>query len=275
MGKFHEDTAVVERDGELTAELSRDWEIWGPNGGYVAAIALRAAGMRAPEGHRPASFSCQYLSAGKFGAAKAEVRVLKSGRSASCLAVELSQDDKVFLAAQVWTTNREDGPRMATVAPPEAPPLAGLPDMATYMPKDAPRHRFWQNFETRPINFAEPGTPGLEGAPLLYWHRFLDFEPVDAFADGARSLVLIDTLQWPAHWRAQPADTVNYIAPSLDLTVWFHEPSHASDWLLIDARSQKAGGGLIHGTGQVWSEDGRLIASGGGHMLHTPMRPGR
>ena len=82
MGRFHEDTAVVETDGVLTATLSKDWEIWGPNGGYVAAIALRAAGLRAPEGHRPASFSCQYLSVGKFAPAQAEVRVIKAGRSA-------------------------------------------------------------------------------------------------------------------------------------------------------------------------------------------------
>lgn len=271
MGRFHEDTAVVEQDGELTAELSRDWEIWGPNGGYVASIALRAAGMRAPEGHRPASFSCQYLSVGKFGPAQAAVRVLKTGRSASCLAVELSQDGKVFLTAQVWTTNREEGPTVATLTPPASPSVADVPDIATLLPPDAPKHRFWQNFENRPLAWTRQGSPDLQGKPLQQWLRFIDFEPVDAFADGARSLVLIDTLLWPAHWRGQ--QTVDYIAPSLDLTVWFHAPKPAGDWLLLDARSETAGGGLIHGTAEVWSEDGRLIASGGGHMLHTVMRP--
>lgn len=273
MGRFHEDTAVVEVDGRLTAELSRDWEIWGPNGGYVAAIALRAAGLRAPEGHRPASFSCQYLSVGKFGPAQADVRVMKTGRSASCLAVELSQEGKGFLTAQVWTTNREDGPTVATLTPPASPPLADVPEISTRLPPDAPKHRFWQNFETRPLNWIPFGTPAPQGSSLIYWQRFLDFEAVDAFADGARSLVLIDTLLWPAHARGQGG--VDYIAPSLDLSVWFHAPAPAGDWLLIDARSPTAGGGLIHGTGQVWSEDGRLIASGGGHMLHTVVRPGR
>ena len=91
------------------------------------------------------------------------------------------------------------------------------------------------------------------------------------FADCARSLVLIDTILWAAHRRAQPPET-DYIAPSLDLTVWLHEPPRGSDWLLLDARSEKAHGGLIHGSGQVWSEDGRLLATGGGHMLHTPRR---
>lgn len=273
MGRFHEDTAVVEVDGQLTANLSRDWEIWGPNGGYVASIALRAAGLRAPEGHRPASFSCQYLSVGKFEAAQAEVRTIKTGRSASCLAVELSQGGKVFLTAQVWTTNREDGPEVALVQAPSVSPPAEVADIATLLPPDAPRHLFWQNFENRPLNWTPKGSPDLQGQPFRQWLRFLDFEAVDPFADAARSLVLIDTLLWPAHWRGQ--ENVDYIAPSLDLSVWFHAPKPAGDWLLADARSLTAAGGLIHGTGEVWSEDGRLIASGGGHMLQTPLRPQR
>jgi hypothetical protein len=48
-------TRVQARDGGFVAELSRDWEIWGPNGGYLATIALRAAGMVA-QIQRPASF---------------------------------------------------------------------------------------------------------------------------------------------------------------------------------------------------------------------------
>lgn len=271
MGRFHEDTAVAEQDGELTAELSRDWEIWGPNGGYVASIALRAAGLRAPEGHRPASFSCQYLSVGKFGPAQAQVRTLKTGRSASCLAVELSQDGKLFLTAQVWTTNREDGPAVAALAMPAVTSVADTPDIATLLPADGPRHAFWKNFDNHPVDWVRDGSPDLRGKPLRQWSRFIDFEPVDAFAEAARSLVLIDTMLWPAHWRGE--QTVDYIAPSLDLSVWFHAPAPAGDWLLLDARSETAGAGLIHGTAEVWSEDGRLIASGGGHMLHTQLRP--
>ena len=43
-----------------------------------ASIALRAAATLAPEGHRPASFSCQYLSVGAFGPAQADVRAVEA-----------------------------------------------------------------------------------------------------------------------------------------------------------------------------------------------------
>jgi hypothetical protein len=45
MGDIEEQTAVRSvGEGRYTADVHQDWEIWGPCGGYVAAIALRAAG---------------------------------------------------------------------------------------------------------------------------------------------------------------------------------------------------------------------------------------
>jgi hypothetical protein len=49
----------------VSAMVHDDWEIWGPQGGYVAAIALRAAGAASPFA-RPASFFCHYLSVAQF-----------------------------------------------------------------------------------------------------------------------------------------------------------------------------------------------------------------
>ena len=41
MGDLGQDTAVqLQPDGTYEASLSADWEIWGPMGGYVAAVAL-------------------------------------------------------------------------------------------------------------------------------------------------------------------------------------------------------------------------------------------
>ena len=50
MGDFSVDTrveAVAGQPGRHRATLSEEWRVWGPNGGYLAAIALRAAGAEA------------------------------------------------------------------------------------------------------------------------------------------------------------------------------------------------------------------------------------
>ena len=52
--------------------LHADWEIWGPCGGYVAAVALRAAGAESGQA-RPASFYCHYLSVAAFGPVDVDV----------------------------------------------------------------------------------------------------------------------------------------------------------------------------------------------------------
>ena len=47
VGDFEVDTRLEGGDGRYRALVSKDWEIWGPNGGYMAALALRAAGREA------------------------------------------------------------------------------------------------------------------------------------------------------------------------------------------------------------------------------------
>ena len=67
-GDLATDTAVraVDADaGRYQADISSAWEIWGPMGGYVAGVALRAAGAASPF-TRPASFSCHYLGVAAF-----------------------------------------------------------------------------------------------------------------------------------------------------------------------------------------------------------------
>jgi hypothetical protein len=72
MGDLAQQTDVTPTPGQdpdrdpdthrFTAMVHDDWEIWGPEGGYVAAIALRAAGAASPLA-RSASFFCHLGSA--------------------------------------------------------------------------------------------------------------------------------------------------------------------------------------------------------------------
>jgi acyl-CoA thioesterase II len=273
MGAFENDTTVVARGEELRATLSRAWEIWGPNGGYVAAIALRAAGRVAPAGHRPASLSVQYLSVARFEDIAIKVDVLKEGRSAWCLNVSLLQDGKRFLQAQVWTTDRNDGPETHEIAMPDVPRPAALKTYAELDPVGAAQSRgFWNNFDSKPVRPYSPADPLPHSHAVREWIRFRDFAGGDdAFCDAARTVVLADTLLWPAYTRGL-SERPDYTAPSLDVSVWFHQPPRGCDWLLVDAHSETAGGGLIHGVGRIWSEDGRLLATGASHMIVAKRR---
>src|SRR5262245_14708475 len=103
MGDLAVETAVEPRgDGLYEAKLSRDWEIWGPMGGYVAACALRAVGAES-EGSRPAAFSCHYLSVAAFEPITLRVETRRDGRAASAKRVEVTQGDRRILDAIAWT----------------------------------------------------------------------------------------------------------------------------------------------------------------------------
>ncbi|HTQ13686.1 MAG TPA: thioesterase family protein [Rhizomicrobium sp.] len=272
MGNLARDTEVTEDGGKLSATLSRDWEIWGPNGGYVSAIALRAAGKVAPPGHRPATFSVQYLSTGRFEPADVEAHAVKQGRNAWCINVALIQGGKRFLQAQVWTTNKSGGPRSLERAMPRVPPPGALRSWREINAGKGPSFKFWENFDGKPTNFIDDYVRDPRGAAVEEWNRVLDFEPTtDPFLDFSRALILIDTFPWIAFGRGQEGQP-DYTAPTLDLTAWFHEPPGPAAWLLAEARSDVAGNGLIHGRVKVWSEDGRAIASGGSNLLHVPAR---
>jgi len=273
MGKLQEDTALVERDGRLFANLSRDWEIWGPNGGYLAAIALRAAGARAPAGHRPATSSVQYLSVGTFEEVEAIVEPVRQGRSAWCFNVALVQQGKRFLQAQVWTTDRSGGPHTHELKMPDVPEPGTLKTYRELVPRANDTRDFFDNYEIKPLKLftREDSHPG--GAVIQEWFRFPGFDSGgEIFADCARPLQMIDTLLWPAHHRGIRSGYPNYIAPSLDVSVWFHDSPRNCDWLFIDVHSATAGDGLIHGMARVWSQDRRLLATGSSHMLVTPRR---
>lgn len=268
MGALQQDTAIT-RDGErLSAVLDPAWNIWGPNGGYVASIALRAAGAVAPEGHRPATISVQYLSVAKFAPVDCQVTPMKTGRNAWLLNVALVQDGRTFLQAQVWTTNKQDGPATAEAVMPDVPGPDGLKTLAEHL-GDEPINGFWNNIDAKPLAFVPWNQPRPPAPAILReWYRFIDYQPGDAFLDACRPLILIDTLLWPTHHRGL-AERPDYVAPSLDVTVWFHGSGAGADWLLVDAHADTAGAGLVHGQARVWTADGRLLASGGSNMLHV------
>lgn len=274
MGDLATDTAVTKvDDGRYAATLSRAWEIWGPMGGYIASVALRAAGAESPFA-RPASFACQYLGVASFDApVELTVSARRSARTALAQRVEVTQGDAPILDAWVWSIGdvhglEHDVATMPDVAlPGELPTLAERFAEAGIEPQ--PTFAFWQNLESKPTAFNAEWPPKVAVEPV--WREWCRFQPAptfeDPWVDACRSLVLVDVQSWPAASRAHAHEPREYYAPSLDLYVAFADPQPASEWLLLDGYGPVARDGLMTWDGRLWSESGRLVASGSGQLL--------
>jgi acyl-CoA thioesterase II len=256
----------------FTARVHDDWEIWGPEGGYVAALALRAAAAVSPFA-RPASFSCHYLSVAAFAPVDLTVTALRSGRTVLSQRVEVTQEGRPVLSAMVWSVGEVAGLSHDDVHPPDVPDPEQLRSPAELWPDREQRFSFWDNFDQRPVDFYDQWPPtGPERPYLRTWVRATPRATFDdPWTDAARTLVVLDVLSWPAGSRPHAYLEPPFIVPSLDLYVAFQHPAPDEEWLLLEGHSPVAGDGLLSWTGRVWTRDRRLVASGGGQAVfrHT------
>jgi acyl-CoA thioesterase len=271
VGNLAEDTAIEQiGDGRFRATISSDWALWGPVGGYVAAIALRAAGAHAGL-PLPASLSCQFLSLARFDVVDIEVECLRRTRHAASLTVLMKQRDVPVLSALVWAIADDiPGPARRLSGAPDVPGPEQIAEMerdprlaSTTAATATATGTFWKNLELRTLAFDETRSDGLQ------IHSWAKFRPRahfgDPWLDACRELITIDTAIFPAV--AIALDGGRYAALSMDLYAAFHAPPPAEDYLLVTAQSTAAGGGLVSGIAQTRSADGTLTASGGSQLL--------
>jgi acyl-CoA thioesterase len=277
VGNLDEDTAVEGGEGRYRARLSPDWEIWGPNGGYVASVALRAAAA-ASRFDRPASFMGHFLSTAAFDTVDLEVTPLRQAKRAESLRVSMTQEGRPVLEALVWLVDDVQGLEHDHARAPDARRPDTLRPIDEQIPPDTPRppFTFFDNVEERPLVDWVPWEEREPGEPrIVTWFRFRPRATFDdPVVDACRYLILADTMEWPAATRAHRAGQP-WIAPSLDVAVRFHRAAPESAWLLSETAALVATEGLVGGSASVWSEDGQLLASGGQQMLCRPAVPSR
>jgi acyl-CoA thioesterase len=261
-----------------TGELRPDWAIWGPNGGYVAALALRAAGLATGRA-RPASIVAHLLGVAAFDDVDVEVTVLRRARFATSARVCLTQGARPILEALVWGIDPggvalvHDAAPAPDVAPPDQVP--SREDRLAALPPDQPGPPsvpFFDNLDQRPLDWQDDWPPPGPLEPRARW--WTRFRPTarfgDLWVDACRLLIPIDTMGWPAASMAHAhIDPPQAVAVTVDLSVRFLRPT-GDEWLLVEATSPAAAGGLVTATGRVWDASGALVASGGQTMLCRP-----
>jgi acyl-CoA thioesterase len=267
VASFLADTQVERgAPGCYRATLSPEWAAWGPFGGYVAALALRA-GLAESRLPRPASFQCHFLAVGEFAPVELRAESLGGSKRAESLRVEMRQQDRLLLVASVWTVDAGlTGYTHDFAAAPEVPPpaaLRGYQDLAGA--EYAEWYPLWRSIEGRPLSWREP--PGR--AEWRTWLRFTETEIPDAASDALRQLFWLDFPGWNATCAAH-AWPFPYLTPNLDLSVQFHAFAPGSTWMLADGVVPLAHEGLLGCTSRLWSEDRRLLATGTSKHLCRP-----
>lgn len=270
MADFAADTDLEGGGGRYRVRLSPDWKVWGPLGGYVAAIALRAMGKETPL-RRPASITCQFLASAEFDDADVEVSTLRRGKRSHALHVRMNQRGEPFLAATGWIVDGTmTGLEHERLRMPEVPPPAALESYAELADNYAEWYPVWHDgIDGKPTAWDLEDRPGSDPV-WRTWMRLCRTPPLDdPFLEAARNLMWMDLMMWNAAAAPHPWPH-SHIAPNLDVTALFHESAAGEEWLLCDGEAPVAAGGIIGCNGRVWTAGGRLVASGSSCLYCKP-----
>lgn len=269
MGNLAADTEVKGERGVYQAFVSPDWDFWTPNGGYLSALALRAAQAES-ELPRPAAYYCHYLNPARSSSdANLKVTTLRKSRRTHSLRVEMDQEGQPILEALIWTVAPGGGFDYDHAAMPDVLPPEHLRSGEEIHSPDKAPFPFWENLISKPITWQGRWDERPVKHPL--WRCWNQFRPQptfdDLFVDACRSLILIDTMLYPAAAMAHEG-TWPFMAPSMDLTVRFHHALPNCEWLLSSTEVPVGVDGVIGGYAAVWSLEGKLLATGGQQMIY-------
>lgn len=253
---FDADTAVEDvGGGRFGAEMSDRWWVGkGPNGGYVAAVILKAIQASASAERAPRSLTVHYQRAPRVGPVEVGVTVEREGGRASFLSARMTQEGKVQATAQaVLSENWSESEGFSELTMPDAGEPGQLP---TFEPADvegAPR--MLQNYRSR----LALGAPAFSGGEPHTGAWIRTREP--RLLDAPLAAALLDT------WFPAPFIRLELPvgAPTIDYTVHFRSPlppadATPEDAYLLSFRSSTARHGFFEEDGELWSASGTLLA---------------
>ncbi len=255
-GLFDTDTALERlTSSRFAGTISRRWWIErAPNGGYVAAILLRSLVSTLDDPSRsPRSLTVHYLDPLQEGPCEVHTAVERSGRALATVSARITQNGRSCAAALSAFSASREGMEFSHLAMPDVPgPAAARP----WSVSDGPAVPIIERWEAR---IAAGGGPfaGTPEARVAVWMRLPEPRVTDALVAAA----LTDAWFPPIYSRAtEPVAT-----PTIDLTVHFRAslplPSATPEsWTLGVFHSRLATEGFAEVDGELWSEDGVLIA---------------
>jgi acyl-CoA thioesterase len=255
---FDRETAVRPLgDGRYESRLDRAWWVHrGPNGGYLAAIVLRALTEAVGDAERsPRSLTVHYVAPPAEGALEVATTIERAGRSLTSCSARLTQDGKLIGLALGAFSKARPGPEFSDLRPPAAPPVEESPEIDV-PPDDAFMPDIAFRWENRMVRGGFPLEATGE-AVITRWIRL----PEGRVVDGLVAAAVTDAVIPAVFGRVE----AQIIVPTVDLTIHFRSSlplpdAKPDDYVLADFRTNVAAEGFLEEDGEIWSRDGVLLA---------------
>jgi acyl-CoA thioesterase len=255
---FDRETAITKLgDGRYSATMATTWWVArGPNGGYLAAVILRALTDTVDDaGRSPRSLTVHYTSAPGEGTVELHTVRERVGRSLTTCSCRMEQDGRLIALAIAAFSKSRPGIEFCDSVMPQ------VPGPEAYVAREAPAEAppIARRWDTRwaighpPV----PGAPSGARAVAGGWIRLPEHRPVDALLAAA----ITDGWVPPTFSRVQ----VQVIVPTVDLTIHFraelpHPGLDPDAFVLASFRTTVAADGFLEEDGEIWAPDGTLLA---------------
>jgi acyl-CoA thioesterase len=236
-------------DGAWEGVVPEGWDIVGNvNGGYLLAMAARAAGEAAGRA-TPVTVTGHFLAPGKPGPVTVRPAALKEGRRLSTVAAVLEADRPLVAMLGTFAGTGDEGVPFERVegTPPDLP----RPDECIRVePTDTFPPPFVGRIDLRlHPDHSEFGSG--DSSRVRGWVRLLDGEPIDELA----MLMIADSFPPAVFFSDAPVAWV----PTVELTVHVRERP-TPGWLRCIFTTRFVTAGMLEEDGEMWDESGRLVA---------------
>ncbi len=172
------------------------------------------------------------------------------GRSFASLTITAHQPHAALASASVSMHANEDGPENQDCEPVSTPLSEAHRVDLDLIP--------WETRCADDLGAAATGPPRLE-----VWMRTppVDVALAPALTAYATDLTLIGTALRPFEGFSHHGNGTQFSSAVTSHTVWFHQPFHTDQWLLLRQHSPVLAHGRCFGRGDVLTTDGALVAS--------------
>jgi acyl-CoA thioesterase len=257
--RFDRDTAVERvSPGRYRGSMDRGWWIInGPNGGYIAAIVLRAMVDEIADPTRsPRSFTLHYLRPPTEGAVEIEVTVEREGRTLSTASARLFQEGRLMvIALGAFAT-----PRASFEFSDREPPRIAPPEQCVSLKEKFGGHIELRNRYDQRMGVGDGLGSGSAHALIGGWIRCDEPRVVDALAVTA----FTDAFPPAVFTRAGGREGLGPV-PTVDLSIHFRSSlplagADPSDYCAAVFSSVVSREGFVEEDGEIWSAGGVLLA---------------